>query len=439
MERADVVVIGAGVAGLAAARDLRAKGHRILLIEARDRIGGRIFTHVEPGVPVPIELGAEFIHGLAPETRRLLRDTSLLAWDIDGEFRRLRRGRFVRGALRGTTDDVLRRIDTDRPDESFSEFLARRPGGRRLARARRAARQFVQGFHAADPDEISAHALAPDREDPASDAVGRSGRVDGGYARLADSLARDLADAIRLRTVAEELSWEVGGVEVTAARSKRSLRFAARAALVTLPLGVLQAPSGETHALTFRPDPPSFRKALDLLAMGSARRVVFRFRELPWMEVPRLRSEKAIDRLSFLRIESGPFRVWWTAYPADWPLAVAWCGGPPASLARGDPEEVADLALRNLAHDLGVSRRRLASRVEAFWTHDWDADPCARGAYSYARVNGVNAPDLLAKPLQRTLFFAGEATEGSQLGTVEGAIASGRRAARQIDRALRRE
>ena len=191
---------------------------------------------------------------------------------------------------------------------------------------------------------------------------------------------------------------------MTAARSKRSSRFAARAALVTLPLGVLQAPSGETHALTFRPDPPSFRKALDLLAMGSARRVVFRFRELPWMEVPRLRSEKAIDRLSFLRIESGPFRVWWTTYPAEWPLAVAWCGGPPASLARGDPEEVADLALRGLARDLGVSRRRLASRVEAFWTHDWDADPCARGAYSYARVNGVNAPNLLAKPVQRTLF-----------------------------------
>jgi NADPH-dependent 2,4-dienoyl-CoA reductase/sulfur reductase-like enzyme len=137
MERADVVVIGAGVAGLAAARDLRAKGHRILLIEARDRIGGRIFTHLEPGVPVPIELGAEFIHGLAPETRRLLRDTSLLALDIDGEFRRLRRGRFVRGALRGTTDDLLRRIDTSRPDESFAEFLARRPGGavRRHGRA----------------------------------------------------------------------------------------------------------------------------------------------------------------------------------------------------------------------------------------------------------------------------------------------------------------
>src|SRR5262249_46289685 len=158
------------------------------------------------------------------------------------------------------------------------------------------------GFHAADPDEISAHALAPDRDSSPGD-PGRSGRVDGGYARLADSLARDLGDAIRLRTVARELSWEVGRVELTATRSRLSLRFAARAAIVALPLGVLQAPPGESHALSLRPDPPSPRRALRLLAMGSALRVAFRFRELPWKAVPRLRGENGIDRLSFLRLE----------------------------------------------------------------------------------------------------------------------------------------
>jgi monoamine oxidase len=178
---------------------------------------------------------------------------------------------------------------------------------------------------------------------------------------------------------------------------------------------------------------------VDRLAMGSALRITFRFRELPWMTLPRRRADGSLDRLSFLRTETGPFRVWWTAYPAEFPLVVAWSGGPAATLARGDPGEVADRALRGLARDLGTSQGRLDSLVEGYWTHDWDGDPLASGAYAYARVGGAEASALLARPVRRTLFFAGEATDGSQLGTVEGAIASGRRAARLVDLALRRE
>ena len=85
IQKTDVVVVGAGVSGLAAARALRERGVRVEVLEARDRIGGRIFTHRDPRAPAPIELGAEFMHGSAPEVMAIVREAGLLAVDISGE------------------------------------------------------------------------------------------------------------------------------------------------------------------------------------------------------------------------------------------------------------------------------------------------------------------------------------------------------------------
>jgi monoamine oxidase len=143
--------------------------------------------------------------------------------------------------------------------------------------------------------------------------------------------------------------------------------------------------------------------------------------------------------MSFLQTGSSPFNVWWTAYPIRAPVMVAWAGGPAAAALAGlSAEEVASKAIGSLAESLGVSRARVASRVVATWTHDWRSDPYARGAYSYVRVGGVGSSRRLARPLDGTLFFAGEATEEEHSGTVEGALASGLRAARQVERALGR-
>jgi monoamine oxidase len=432
----DVVVIGAGAAGLLAARELRSSGRRVAVVDARDRVGGRIHTHVDARVPLPIELGAEFIHGAAPETRRLLREASLLAWDVAGETWRVRGRQLGRSESWREVDAVLRRIDTKRPDESLSDFLAREPGGRRLAKGRAAARRFVQGFHAADPDVVGVHSLAPDDEPPSA-AIARSGRVEGGYGRLVEWLARESRADLHLRTVVHEIAWKRGRVEVRASEAgrRRVKRFTARAALVTLPIGVLQVPLGAPGHVAIRPDPAPIREALGRLAMGSALRVSLAFREFPWERARSARLRAAPERLSFLRTDRAPFDVWWTAHPAEWPYAVAWCGGPPARALR-ETGEPADIAAGVLARALGTTKRRVLALVEGTWTHDWDADPFARGAYSYMGVGGTTAASALARPVAATLFFAGEATVETDPATVEGALASGRRAARQIDRAL---
>ena len=394
-------MIGAGVAGLAAAGELRRQGFQVAVYEARDRIGGRILTHRDARIPLPLELGAEFIHGEAPLTERLLREAGLSDYDIAGDSWLAERGHLRRnGGNWDRIDRVLDAIDPRKGDRSFDEFLAQRPGGHSLARARAAADRFVQGFHAADPAELSVLSIVPEHGEEPSEMALRVGRVTAGYDRLADWLARDLGSALHLGTPVREIAWERGKVELALADGTRVI---ARAAVITVPLGVLQAPPDEPGGIRFQPDPPKLRERLDLLAMGPVVRLVFGFRELPWQR----RSD--LDRLRFLQTADETFSVWWTAYPLRVPVLVAWSGGPPAAaISRRKPAAIESAALRALAEHSGLSRQRITSRLLGVWSHDWNADPFSRGAYSYARVGGSEAAKALSRPVAKTLFFAGE-------------------------------
>jgi monoamine oxidase len=427
----DVAVVGAGVAGLAAAGELRRKGLRVEVYEARDRIGGRVLTHRQEGFPLPLELGAEFIHGEAPETERLLREAGLTSVDIAGDHWRAEKGELQPfNSFWSRIDRVLGRIDPEGEDRSFDDFLARRPGGRSGAGDRAAAREFVTGFHAADPGQLSILSIAPEGGEEPSESVARTGRVVEGYDRVPEWLARDLGGCLHLGTPVSEIAWERGRVALALENGSTAT---ARAAVITVPVGVLQAPPDAPGGIRFRPDPPRLRETLDLLAMGTVVRLVLRFREFPWQD------REELGRLSFLHTGDATFRVWWTAYPLRPPVLVAWSGGPPAAeLARQGPGESRAAALRALSTQLGISRRRLDSRLEGAWVHDWDDDQFSRGAYSYARVGGAEAGRTLARPVAETLFFAGEATDAEgRTGTVEGALATGLRAARQVARGLR--
>jgi monoamine oxidase len=434
MERTDVAVVGAGAAGLAAADALQRAG-----------LGVTIFTHRDARVPVPIEMGAEFVHGEAPETTRLLREAGQTVLDLAGEPWKRQAGR-LRPAEEywRQVDRILARIREEGSDLSLADWLAKKPGGPSLARGRTLARRFVQGFHAADPARVSIRSLAPEGEAPTTSAR-NAGRVAGGYDRVIQWLARDMSGmpGIRLRSPIAEIAWEKGSAELTVSpEGAAPYRLSARAVVVTAPLGVLQVPAGEPGSLHFRPElPPRTRRALGLLAMGPVAHVSFWFRTEPWKEkLADLPAGRDLARLGYLHTADPTVSVWWTAYPVRVPLAVAWSGGPPAAalLAQGTAA-VADRSLDTLAATLGLPRRRLQSQVEAFWTHDWLADPWSRGAYSYALVGGAGAARDLAKPIDGTLFLAGEATDaGGRNGTVEGAIASGLRAAGQVKTSLGR-
>lgn len=423
--------MGAGAAGLEAARELTEHGRSVLVLESRDRVGGRILTHHDPRVPLPIELGAEFIHGEAPVTEELLGRAGLSAMDLPAEHASAHRGSLRRTDYWTAIDRVLKHIDTKGADESVASFLAGRPGGRTLARERGLTRRFVEGFHAADVRRISAHSIAPDPGHTTSGETSRVGRVTRGYGALVAWLARDLGSRIRLNCEVKSVTWRAGRAAVeTRSPSGRSMRCTARAVIVTAPVGVLGARKGAPGAISIEPEPPRLRQALAGFDMGCVVRVVVWFRDFPW--------QGAARRFNFLHLAEGPFQVLWTAQPLRWPLAVLWCGGPTGgALSRAPRAVMSQAILAQLAVAFGISPRRVKAAIHRVWWHDWDHDPYARGAYTYHRVGAAEAHRELARPQQQTLFFAGEATEAKG-GTVEAALASGRRAARQVLRALNR-
>lgn len=435
----EVVVIGAGASGLAAARALREAGVAVTVLEARERAGGRIFTRRPHGVPVPIELGAEFVHGRAEAVEEILRAAGVPALDI-AEHRWLA----ARGRLRpmpdaqDRIDRLLRRLALPASgDRSLDEALGIMQGAGSAA-DRRLARQFVEGFHAADARRVSARAVREAAEATRDIREARIGRTRDGYDRVVDWLAAPIEHAIQYGAIVTRVGWSHRRVTVETRHpdGRAGRAIAARAAIIAVPLGVLQAPPGEIGAIEFAPELRQKRQALEGLACGSVIRLVFQFRERFWASpvVARQQGTRELDRIGFLHTPDEPFQVWWTAYPLRAPVIVAWRGGPGArALGELSLEGRAEVALQSLGRAFRIPPRRLHTMVEGVWMHDWEHDPFARGAYSYALADGARAPHALARPVKGTLFFAGEAAdvEGAT-GTVHGAVASGRRAARQV-------
>jgi monoamine oxidase len=432
----DVIIIGAGAAGLAAARDLTRAGVAVQVLEARPRAGGRVLTHRDDRCPVAIELGAEFIHGAAGSTRALLEEARLAWYDADGEQWQARNGEIKRAErFFERVGRVMGRLDESEADRTFAEFLESSPGGRQYAQDKFYAQRFVQSFHGADVSIIGAKSLAQQGDPSDDETIEKTARPIGGYGPLIGHMLRDVAHVVRFEHVVERVQWSRGQVRVTVRDGRSTQVLEAGAAVITLPIGVLQAPPGAEGAVLFDPDPCAWRRAIDRMHPGAVLRVPLLFEERFWESraLSGLPEGKTLEKSMFINTPGGRFTIWWTQHPVRAPLLTAWTGGPPADelMALGR-DGVIDAALEELSGALGVSRRRIQDQFVDGWTHDWSSDPYTRGAYAYARVGGARAPQALAKPIDDTLYMAGEAVASKVAnGTVEGALAAGQQAARQ--------
>lgn len=443
MKDLDTIVIGAGAAGLAAARALSDAGRTVAILEARPRIGGRILTVHDREWPLPVELGAEFLHGEAETTRAIAARARLAVVEANDEHVWAGRGRIrPMGDIWIRLGKLLSRIGTRGADRSFAALLSRR---RIPAPTVALARHFVEGYYAADTERISAHSVAFGAAD--MDEPQRQYRLGDGYSAIVEWLRAGLdPERATLRTgcVVEVVRWRRGSVEVAyrPAAGAPAAMLQARRAVITLPLGVLKARHGELGAVRFEPVPPVLKNALERLEVSQVCKVVLRFREPFWDEPSffRRRAARGVgvqpNRIDFLHTDAGDFPTWWLARPWQAPLLTAWAGGPRAdALADLDEAALVDRALHGLGRMLDVPRQGLDDGLESWRTHDWRRDPFSRGAYSYVGVGGLPAQRALGRPVEGTLFFAGETTEPDEMGTVAGALASGRGAARRMLRA----
>jgi monoamine oxidase len=430
----DVVVIGAGAAGLAAAARLAEAGRSVLVLEARDRVGGRIETRHEPGLAVPVELGAEFVHGLAPVTRKWTERAGRHVLETPDEHHRLRNGRLARyDGLFEDVQQVFRRHKARAShDLSFAQYLDETLKDELSTHARAAARSMAEGFDAADTTRAAALPIV-DEWTNESFIDASQGRVEGGYSTLLDGLMRVLPAnlcKVQLQTVVHKVTWENGSVEIEGKFLGQPFVVIAPRAIVTVPLGVLQSRPGEVGHIAFEPALPAKQAALRKLESGPVIKLALRFRSPFWEQINDGLSRDA----SFLHAENQPFNVFWTQLPLRAPLLVAWLGGPRVATVDpdGDVAHLAKQAVQSLDSLFG-KHWDIADELEAVYCHDWQRDPFARGAYSYVGVGGATARQELAAAVADTLFFAGEAadTEG-EAATVTGALQSGERAASEV-------
>jgi monoamine oxidase len=427
----DVVIIGAGIAGLAAGRRLASAGLRVAIIEARDRVGGRIHTRHVAGIP--IELGAEFVHGEPPTLWTLIREAHLPTYELEGSELTYEGGRrTARDELPSHAHHVL---------EDMVEWLARQPEGTDMTfdqylrsnpaepDAAEAAAKYVESFNAADQHRIGIASLA--KQQRAEDAIeaDRLFRVAAGYDAVPKFLASEFArggGTLHLQTAAQRVDWSRGSVAVLARTANGAdTRIHARRALITVPLGVLQAGS-----IRFEPRPTEILRQANRLAMGAAMRVVLVFGSKFWPE-----------NLSFLFTPSETPPTWWTPMPNGEPIITGWAGGPKAAVMErlGGPEDghagMLTTCLSTLAKVFNRPRSELEGLLSSWHTHDWLTDPYAGGAYSYVPAGALDAPERMTRPVEDTLYFAGEHTDVTgHWGTVHAALQSGTLAA---DRLLR--
>lgn len=430
---ADVIVIGAGAAGLAAARFLARRSIATIVVEARDRVGGRTLTLPASRPIAPAELGAEFIHGRGVETLALLREAGLAAVDTGGEWWGDASGELCREPDDFDAAAVLAPARNLKHDESVEKFLARLEIDRTGRARANAARAFVEGFEAADPANASVRAIA---DELTSGVDARSARPLGGYGPLFGAL-HDACIAAGVRVfrsmLVRKLAWKRNEVAAEVCTGGEPRNLHARAAIVTLPAGVLRH-RGDDSEVRFDPPLPAHKQeALSLIETGEVVKVVLSFRSAFWERI----CEERYRGAGFFHAEHGAFPVYWTQLPVRAELVAAWAGGPKASALRGASiAERCELAARGFGTLLGAPELARSELIDAM-THDWSADPFARGAYSYALVGAGDARAVLGAPVEGALFFAGEATAtDGQNGTVNGALHSGERAAAEVADAI---
>jgi monoamine oxidase len=425
----DVLVVGAGMAGLTAARALAERGISVRVVEARSKVGGRVLSESIEGGGV-VELGAEFIHGRAAELWALIDESGVKTVERDGSMLRESAAGLAEDDSDGAMFEPLEDLeDWHAPDVAFADWLKTSDVPESDCAALTA---YVEGFNAADSARISVRSLGIQQQAEDASEGDRSWHVVGGYAQLPEYLERrvkEFGGEVMLGCELSAIAWSEGRVVAQTSAGEMT----ARRCVVTLPLCLLQR-TNTAGGVQIAPE-PAFVAESRQLAMGHATRFTMVFRER-WWEQSAVVEKDALEAMSFLFTSERLPPVWWTSNPEKetFPSLTGWVGGPRAKPLEGKSAgELGRQACAALAQVFKVGEDVVRAALISTHTHDWAGDRFSQGAYSYVAVGGTDASAAMCEPTAETMFCAGEHTDTSgHWGTVHAAIRSGLRVATQI-------
>jgi monoamine oxidase len=415
-----IIVIGAGAAGLMAARELGRAGRRVTILEARDRCGGRIDPLPAAEFGYRAEGGAEFVHGEAPVTRRLLGEAGLSLLPTGGARWTVRNGVFSHDEMPEQNSEALYRVLSElTSDMTVTTLLDRYFAGEAFATLRQSVIRMVMGYDAADPDRASVFAL---RDEWMHGERSAQGRVAGGYGPMIDFLVAECrahGAGLHLRAAVNAVETSDGGARVRCADGST---HNADAVILTVPLPLLQE-----IAL-----PPAMRDkvaAATQIGFGNVIKLLLRFRSRWWTNV----ADGDLSDLMFV-ISDATVPVWWTQRPTEHAVLTGWLAGPPTrGSAHLDEDQLVETGLASLGAIFGLSPQQLKAELVAAHAINWGNDPFARGAYSYATLETRRVQAELSSWDGGPILFSGEALyQGRDMGTVEAALSSGLDTARLL-------
>jgi monoamine oxidase len=422
-EMLDVIVIGAGAAGLAAARDLVAAGKSVLVIEARNRIGGRVWTD-RSWQDLPLEAGAGWIQTATGNPLTLLAaqfGAETFETDYDNEILYDFDGRKVgddeANEIYDLFERIMERIDRERDALDYdstlraavdAEITRRGLSAEERRRMLYSLNVWVEQEYAGDASDLSLWWWDNDSDFDSPDLM-----LANGYDHIINGLAQGLD--IRLEHVVQQVTYRDSAVTITTNRGN----YSAKRAVITLPLGVLRS-----GAITFAPALPQNKlDAINRLHMGILDRVYLRFDSVFWPGDTQV--------LAYMGKDKGYWSSFYNMLPVTGqPVLLAFNAGAEAQGIEGwNDQQIVDGMMTVLRTIYGTS---IPAPLD-FKITRWGQDPYAMGSYSHIPLGATPEDyDSLGKPVEDRLYFAGEATSQKYPATVHGAYLTGMQAAKQI-------
>jgi monoamine oxidase len=426
MNTADILIIGAGAAGLMAARQLANAGKKVIVLEADNRIGGRIHTQHDTVTGKYVELGAEFVHGDLPVTLGLLNEAGIKYRSASAAMVQYANGAFLEDeSFIEHWDLLIDKLNNLQEDLSIEEFMSKEFLGDEYDRMRNSVRQFVSGYDTGDPQKASSFALLKEWQSEDDNA---QHRVAGGYVALMNYLADECktnGGEILLNAIVKDIYWEPGKVS---AITVDGTGYHAQQLILAVPLGVLKASEGQTGAISFHPVLKTHAEAIQHMGFGSVIKILLEFDEPFWYtEETEARIGRNLDDMGYL-LSQEEIPTWWTQFPERSSVFTGWIGGPDAQAKKEMPDEdILMQGLQSLANIFKLGLDELQQRLKTWRVMNWTSKPFTRGSYAYDTVNASVCRHTLNTPVDNTLFFTGEYLyEGTAMGTVEAALTSGK-------------